>query len=272
MAQWTHDAMIMSLLHRTTSFRRNNDIFIVSHVRWWGVCHGYLGKNWTCCNGITLRDQSRYAPSQWETLLQCNNVFHWLGAYLDWSLPHCISRIHCISSTCFHCSHTVLPCVMGEPGHQAQWAAAAGSYPEIWPETGWPRQLPPLLWHHQPAIQPQQYHSWPRGTASQAPWIVSFPFNSLATGRFQRNFRKVIFQLALVIGGLSISCKIVLKWMPVDLIDGKSTLVQVMAWCRQASHYLSQCWPRSLSPYGVIRPQWVNTSMALCTTAVFPVP
>ena len=32
-----------------------------------------------------------------------------------------------------------------------------------------------------------------------------------------------------------------------------------MAWCRQAtSHYLSQCWPRSLSPYSVIRPQWVN--------------
>ena len=36
-------------------------------------------------------------------------------------------------------------------------------------------------------------------------------------------------------------------------------LVQVMAWCRQAtSHYLSQCWPRSLSPYGVTRPQWLN--------------
>ena len=32
-----------------------------------------------------------------------------------------------------------------------------------------------------------------------------------------------------------------------------------MAWCRQAtSHYLSQCWPRSMSPYGVIRPKWVN--------------
>ena len=47
--------------------------------------------------------------------------------------------------------------------------------------------------------------------------------------------------------------------MPLDLIDGKSTLPQVVAWCHQAtSHYLSQCWPRSLSPYGVIRPQWVN--------------
>ena len=32
-----------------------------------------------------------------------------------------------------------------------------------------------------------------------------------------------------------------------------------MAWCRQATiHYVSQCWPRSMSPYGVIRSQWVN--------------
>ena len=46
--------------------------------------------------------------------------------------------------------------------------------------------------------------------------------------------------------------------MPIDLTDGKSTLVQVMAWCRQAtSHYLSQCWHRSMSPYGITRPQWV---------------
>ena len=29
------------------------------------------------------RDQSSYAPSQWETSLHCNNVSHWLGAYLD---------------------------------------------------------------------------------------------------------------------------------------------------------------------------------------------
>ena len=47
--------------------------------------------------------------------------------------------------------------------------------------------------------------------------------------------------------------------MPQDLTDDKSTLVQVMALCRQAtSHYLNQCWHRSLSPYGVTRPQWVN--------------
>ena len=47
--------------------------------------------------------------------------------------------------------------------------------------------------------------------------------------------------------------------MPRDLTDDKSTVVQVKAWCRQAtSHYLSQCWPRFMSPYGFTRPQWVK--------------
>ena len=37
-------------------------------------------------------------------------------------------------------------------------------------------------------------------------------------------------------------------------------MVQVMAWCRQAtSHYLSQCWLSSVSPYDVARPQWFNS-------------
>ena len=38
-----------------------------------------------------------------------------------------------------------------------------------------------------------------------------------------------------------------------------STLVKLMAWCRQArKQYLSQYWPRSTSTYGIPRPQWVN--------------
>ena len=43
--------------------------------------------------------------------------------------------------------------------------------------------------------------------------------------------------------------------------DDKSTLVLVMAWCLKApSHYLSHCWPRSMLPYVITRPQWVKTS------------
>ena len=48
-------------------------------------------------------------------------------------------------------------------------------------------------------------------------------------------------------------------WLLLDSPGDKSTLVQVMAWCRQAtSHYLSQCWLRSMLPYGITRPQWVR--------------
>ena len=84
--------------------------------------------------------------------------------------------------------------------------------------------------------------------------------NSLAPGRFQFNFRYIFFKLNLVNGGWGIFYEIAPRWMPLDLTNDKSTLVQVMAWCRQAtSHYLSQCWPRSMSPNGVTRPQWVKT-------------
>ena len=53
-----------------------------------------------------------------------------------------------------------------------------------------------------------------------------------------------------------------IRWMSLDLTDDKSTLVQVMAWCRQTtSHYLNECWPRSMSPYGVTRPWWVKIAI-----------
>ena len=42
-------------------------------------------------------------------------------------------------------------------------------------------------------------------------------------------------------------------------IDDMSTLLQVTDWCHQVtSRYLSQCWPRSISPYGMSRPQWIR--------------
>ena len=82
-----------------------------------------------------------------------------------------------------------------------------------------------------------------------------YTVNSLAPGR---SFKNVIFNLALLIGIYKSSYQNVIRWIPQDLTDNKSTLVQVMAWCHQVtSHYLNQCWLSSLSPYGVIRPQWV---------------
>ena len=77
-------------------------------------------------------------------------------------------------------------------------------------------------------------------------------------GNLNEIFRHVIFRQNLVVGGWGISCEIALVWMSLDFTDDQSKLVQVMAWCRQAtSHYMDQCWTRSLPPYGVTRPQWV---------------
>ena len=92
--------------------------------------------------------------------------------------------------------------------------------------------------------------------------ILSQPqcVNSLPPGKCEWNFRYVTFKWISVIDGWGISCEIALLWMSLNFTDDQSTLVQVMAWCRQAtSHYLSQCWPRSMSPYGVTRPQCVNS-------------
>ena len=116
---------------------------------------------------------------------------------------------------------------------------------------------PPSVFHDENKVRQLESGAVDINTLHAPPWPCFI--NSLAPGRFQRNFRKAIFQLILVIDALSISCKIVFKWMPMGFSDGKSKLVQVMAWCRQAtSHYLSQCWPRFLSPYGIIRLQRVT--------------
>ena len=38
------------------------------------------------CSSARLRADYRFAPSQWETALLCNNVSHWLGASLESAL------------------------------------------------------------------------------------------------------------------------------------------------------------------------------------------
>ena len=75
---------------------------------------------------------------------------------------------------------------------------------------------------------------------------------------------EVIFKQILVLDGLRICNEIGLRGLSLDLSDDKWTLVQAMAWCRQAtSHYLNQCRPSYITPYGVTRPRWVkNSSMS----------
>ena len=61
-----------------------------------------------------------------------------------------------------------------------------------------------------------------------------------------------------------ISCAIPLIWRSLGFTDDKWTLVQVMAWCRQAgSHYLSQCLLWSMLPCGIAKPRWVKLTLIM---------
>ena len=83
----------------------------------------------------------------------------------------------------------------------------------------------------------------------------------LFLGKCGKVLKSVISELMLWIKFIITSCEIALSWIAENTSDVKSTLVQIMAWCHQASnHYLSQCWPRSVSPYGVTRPQCMMAS------------
>ena len=102
----------------------------------------------------------------------------------------------------------------------------------------------------------KRWHHWWQAIGNHS---TDFEVNSLAPGKSGCDFKNSIFNLVSMTGICKTSYANILRWMPQDLTDGKSTLVQVMAWCRQApSHYLSHCWPRSMTPNGVTRPQWVN--------------
>ena len=77
--------------------------------------------------------------------------------------------------------------------------------------------------------------------------------------RCGRNLKSKIFKHVTQKSYLGTHSVVALRWMPRNFTDGKSTLVVVIAWCHQATcHLLSQCCPKSMSPYGIIRPQWVK--------------
>ena len=58
---------------------------------------------------------------------------------------------------------------------------------------------------------------------------------------------------------ISNSRGIALRWMPQNPNNDRLTLVQVMAWCHQAtSHYLNKCWSRLMLPNDVTKPRCVK--------------
>ena len=76
--------------------------------------------------------------------------------------------------------------------------------------------------------------------------------NPLSQGWYGNDFKNAIAKYILRIKCMIMSDEIALCWMPHKTFDEKSPLVQILTWWRQAtSHYLSQCWPRSMLPCGI---------------------
>ena len=73
--------------------------------------------------------------------------------------------------------------------------------------------------------------------------------NSLVPGRWPKKQGKIFF---------NVKFSKYISWYTCTYESClKSTMVQVMAWCCKAtSHNLSQCWPMSVSTYGISSPQW----------------
>ena len=83
--------------------------------------------------------------------------------------------------------------------------------------------------------------------------------NSLAPWTYVNIFKSnQIFNHSIQAGSLGVHWEISHRRMPQNFTYEKSTLVRVMAWCRQAtSLYLIQWW--LMSPYGFIGPQETNS-------------
>ena len=89
-------------------------------------------------------------------------------------------------------------------------------------------------------------------------YTFSYTSISLLTpGKCDSLSKNTIFKLILQKSCLCTHCTTTTRWMQQNLYNEKSTLEQVMACGIQATNsYLSQCWPRSMSLYGVTRPEW----------------
>ena len=88
---------------------------------------------------------------------------------------------------------------------------------------------------------------------------ISHVSNPLTLGKCGSNSKCVIPEHRFRIKFSGTSCENDLRRMSQKTFVDDLILVQVMAWCRQAtSHYLGQLWPRSISSYGVTMLQLVN--------------
>ena len=76
---WRYHGTTSIIVHGTGLIGHHMFAHIVRIACWWGLWI------WFTLSAIT-KANSRFAPSQWETALLCNDVSHWLGASLQSAL------------------------------------------------------------------------------------------------------------------------------------------------------------------------------------------
>ena len=97
-------------------------------------------------------------------------------------------------------------------------------------------------------------------------WQIIWMGDRIRPWKIWMKFLKRNFHANLIDDGWGILGEIALRWMSLDLTLDKSTLVEVMVCCHQAtSHYLSQCLCGSMSLYSVTRPQWMKSLWPMVT-------
>ena len=127
------------------SFKYVIIIQTVDDLKWWWTyeiycpenissnAFQYVGWHYSVVQYNKIWDQSRYAPSQLETLLHCNDICHWLGAYLDWSLQDIayttaiIQKLHKLESVLTN--DTPFLALTGE----LWWGVCCENFLENWP-------------------------------------------------------------------------------------------------------------------------------------------
>ena len=177
------------------------------------------------------RADSRLAPSQRETLLQSNAVSHWLRANLESALinqtgtkpfvPWARGLLAKIVQLFLHIIQYILVCFI-----IVLWVANV---------------LIPFLINS---------YINPFYASNRQYWV-----NSVAPGRCGSNFKNMIFELIMqnTCSSFGTHGKINLRWISQYLINEKSTLIQVMAWCPQASMRSSDHHMRAISHDDVIK-------------------
>ena len=90
---WVHLLQLILSMSQTPHTSHKRARYEVS-VSWVQSLPCFLTLSMLCCR--ECRADSRFVPSQWETLLQSNTVSHWLVANLESALEYCVILHHVI--------------------------------------------------------------------------------------------------------------------------------------------------------------------------------